>query len=107
MERGGVLRVTVRAQVWLPGGGGAISSVERHQAGERGAGRGSAYRGSKAASAGSQTWARYSDAKTPPRSMSVSKLPCSAIRPSRSTTIKSALRIVDSRCAMMNVVRRR
>ena len=67
--------------------------------------RRSSYGAARSASSGSQAWARYSEAKAPARSMSVSKVPCSAMPPWRSTTIRSALRMVDSRCAMMNVVR--
>src|SRR6185312_9463288 len=47
----------------------------------------------------------YSDRYRPPRSSSSSWQPCSTTTPCSSTTIRSARRIVDSRCATTNDVR--
>src|SRR5262249_21956366 len=55
--------------------------------------------------AGSPNWTLYRWAYSPPRASSSSCVPSSVILPSSSTTMRSAWRMVDSRWAMMSVVR--
>src|SRR5215217_3188770 len=50
-------------------------------------------------------WAFASSAKRPPLATSSSKVPVSMMRPWSKTRMRSALRIVASRCAMTKVVR--
>src|ERR1700731_1720974 len=50
-------------------------------------------------------WARASSAKRPPFATNSSKVPLSITRPLSKTRMRVALRMVESRCAITNVVR--
>ncbi len=52
-------------------------------------------------------WALASSAKRPPFATSSSKVPVSITRPASKTRMRVALRMVESRCAITNVVRPR